>query len=79
MCLSGHVHQARGELAGARDMYEILVASSLQRALVAQRPAPALFVHSDRGVQCESNAYNALLRNAMPGTTQAKLSHSRRG
>ena len=31
------------------DMPEALVTSALQRALLAQRPAPGLIVHSDRG------------------------------
>ncbi len=31
------------------DMPEALVTSALQRALLAQRPAPSLMVHSDRG------------------------------
>ena len=31
------------------DMSEVLVTSALQRALLAQRPAPGLVVHSDRG------------------------------
>ncbi|NVO32317.1 IS3 family transposase [Hymenobacter lapidiphilus] len=56
------------------DMPEALVTSALQRALLAQRPAPGLIVHSDRGGQYVSNAYKALLREA-----QAQLSHSRRG
>ena len=56
------------------DMPEALVISSLQRALLAQRPAPGLIVHSDRGGQYVGNAYKTLLRNA-----KAQLSHSRRG
>ena len=56
------------------DMPETLVTSALQRALLAQRPAPGLIVHSDRGGQYVGNAYKALLRDA-----QAQLSHSRRG
>jgi len=55
------------------DMPEALVTSALQRALLAQRPAPGLIVHSDRGGQYVGNAYKALLRDA-----QAQLSHSRR-
>ena len=56
------------------DMPEALVISSLQRALLAQRPAPGLIVHSDRGGQYVGNAYKALLHGA-----NAQLSHSRRG
>ena len=56
------------------DMPEALVTSAFQRALLAQRPAPGLVVHSDRGGQYVGNAYKALLRGA-----QAQLSHSRRG
>ena len=56
------------------DMPEALVTSALQRSLLAQRPAPGLIVHSDRGGQYVSNAYKALLRGA-----NAQLSHSRRG
>ena len=56
------------------DMPESLVTSALQRSLLAQRPAPGLIVHSDRGGQSVSNAYKVLLRGA-----QAQLSHSRRG
>ena len=56
------------------DMPEALVTSALQRALRAQRPAPGLIVHSDRGGQYVGNAYKALLHRA-----QAQLSHSRRG
>ena len=56
------------------DMPEALVTSALQRALLAQRPAPGLIVHSDRGGQYVGNAYKALLRGA-----QAERSHSRRG
>ena len=56
------------------DMPEALATSALQRALLAQRPAPGLMVHSDRGDQYVSNAYKALLREA-----KAQLSHSRRG
>ena len=56
------------------DMPEALVTSTLQRALLAQRPAPGLIVHSDRGGQYVGNAYKAMLREA-----QARLSHSRRG
>jgi putative transposase len=46
----------------------------LQRALLAQRPASGLIVHSDRGGQYVGNAYKTLLRDA-----KAQLSHSRRG
>ena len=56
------------------DMPEALVTSALQRALLAQRPAPGLIVHSDRGGQYVGNAYKALLRDV-----QAQLSHNRRG
>ncbi|MBT2557946.1 IS3 family transposase [Hymenobacter sp. ISL-91] len=56
------------------DMPEALVTSALQRALLAQRPAPGLLVHSDRGGQYVGNAYKALLHEA-----GARLSHSRRG
>ena len=56
------------------DMLEVLVTSALQRALLAQRPAPGLIVHSDRGGQYVGNAYKALLYGA-----NAQLSHSRRG
>lgn len=55
------------------DMPEALVTSALQRALLAQRPAPGLIVHSDRGGQYVGKVYKTLLRNA-----QAQLSHSRR-
>ena len=67
------------------DMPEALVTSALQRAMLAQRPAPGLIVHSDRGGQYVGNAYRALLHrhgavrsqsrrgecydNALPGTT----------
>ena len=56
------------------DMPEALVTRALQRALLAQRPAPGLIVHSDRGGQYVGNACKALLRAA-----QALRSHSRRG
>ena len=56
------------------DMPEGLVISALQRALLAQRPAPGLIVHSDRGGQYVGNAYKALLQDV-----QVQLSHSRRG
>ena len=56
------------------DMPEALVTSALQRALLAQRPAPGLIIHSDRGGQYVGNAYKALLHGA-----KAQLSHSRRG
>ncbi len=56
------------------DMPEALVTTALQRALLAQRPAPGLIVHSDRGGQYVGNAYKTLLRDA-----QAHLSHSRQG
>ena len=51
-----------------------LVTSALQQALLAQRPAPGLIVHSDLGGQYVGNAYKALLHGA-----KAQLSHSRRG
>ena len=56
------------------DMSQALVTSAWQRALLAQRPAPGLIVHSDRGGQYVGNTYKGLLREA-----QAELSHSRRG
>jgi putative transposase len=56
------------------DMPEALVTIALQRALLAQRPAPGLIVHSDRGGQYVGNSYKTPLRNA-----KAQLSHSRRG
>ena len=56
------------------DMPEALVTSALQRALLAQRPAPSLMVHSDRGDWYVGDACKALLRDA-----KAQLSHSRRG
>ncbi|MGI4736078.1 MAG: IS3 family transposase [Janthinobacterium lividum] len=56
------------------DMPEALVTTALQRALLAQRPAPGLIVHSDRGGQYVGNVYKTLLRDA-----KAHLSHSRRG
>ena len=56
------------------DMPEAHITSALQRALLAQRPAPGLIVHSDRAGQYVGNAYKALLRDA-----QARLSNSRRG
>ena len=54
-------------------MPEALVTRALQRALLAQRPAHGLMVHSDRGGQYVGNAYKALLHGA-----KAQLSHSRR-
>lgn len=56
------------------DMPEALVTTALQRALLAQRPAPGLIVHSDRGGQYVGNVHKTLLREA-----KAQLSHSRRG
>ncbi|RZJ88371.1 MAG: IS3 family transposase, partial [Hymenobacter sp.] len=56
------------------DMPEALVTTALQRALLAQRPAPGLIVHSDRGGQYVGKVYKKLLRDA-----KAQLSHSRRG
>ena len=54
------------------DMAEALVTGAVQRDLLAQRPAPGLIVHSDRGGQYVGNAYKALLRDA-----KARLSRSR--
>ncbi|AMR25452.1 hypothetical protein A0257_22430 (plasmid) [Hymenobacter psoromatis] len=56
------------------DMPEALVTTALQRALLAQRPAPGLLVHADRGGQYVGNGYKTMLRDA-----KAQLSHSRRG
>ena len=52
--LSERLHQARGGscpvgLAGAGRLPGALVISALQRALLAQRPAPGLVIHSDWG------------------------------
>jgi transposase InsO family protein len=58
---------------GRADMPEALVTTALQRALLAQRPAPNLIVHSNRGGQYVGNAYKTLLRDA-----KAQLSHSHR-
>ena len=55
-------------------MPEELVTTALQRALLAQQPAPDLLVHSDRGGQYCGNAYRALLHQH-----QALRSQSRRG
>ena len=55
-------------------MPEALVTTALQWALLAQRPAPGLIVHSDRGGKYVGSAYKTLLRNA-----NAHLSHNRRG
>ena len=55
-------------------MTEASFTRALQRALLAQRPAPGLIVHSDRGGQCVGNAYKALLQGA-----NAQRSHSQRG
>ena len=52
----------------------MLIATALQRALLTQRPAPGLIVHSDRGGQYMGNGYRTLLSNA-----QAQFSHNRRG
>ena len=49
-------------------MPEELVTTALQRALLAQRPAPGLIVHSDRGGQYVGNAYKALLHGPRPGS-----------
>jgi putative transposase len=54
------------------DMPEVLVTNALQRALLVQRPAPGLIVHSDRGGQYVGNVYKTLLRDA-----RAQLSYSR--
>jgi putative transposase len=56
------------------DILEALVTTALQRALLAQRPAPNLIIHSDRGGQYVGNVYKTLLRKA-----RAQLSHRRRG
>ena len=45
----------------AITMSERLVTTAVQRAFLAQPPAPELVVHSDRGGQCGSNAYRTLL------------------
>lgn len=42
-------------------MSEELVASALRRALLANRPAAGLLVHSDRGEQYCGKAYRKLL------------------
>jgi putative transposase len=55
-------------------MPEELVTTALQRALLAQNPAPGLLVHSDRGGQYCGNAYRALLHEH-----GALRSQSRRG
>ena len=55
-------------------MPEELVTTALQRALLAQAPAPRLVVHSDRGGQYCGNAYRALLHER-----GALRSQSRRG
>ena len=55
-------------------MPEALVATALRRALLVQRPAADLVVHSDRGGQYCGKAYRALLHQH-----QALRSHSRRG
>ena len=46
------------------DVPEALVTTALQRALLAQRPAPGLIVHSDRGGQYVGTVYKTLLREA---------------
>ncbi|RYY21314.1 MAG: hypothetical protein EOO36_01095 [Cytophagaceae bacterium] len=56
------------------DMPQALVTTTLPRALLAQRPAPGLLVHADRGGQYVGKVYKTLLRDA-----KAHLSHSRRG
>ncbi|RZK31280.1 MAG: hypothetical protein EOO63_04570 [Hymenobacter sp.] len=53
---------------------EALVTTALPRALLAQRPAPGLLVHSDRGGQYVGKGCKTRLRAA-----KAQLSHSRRG
>lgn len=55
-------------------MPEVLVTSTLQQALLTQRPAPGLIVHSDRGGQYCGKVYKTLLRNA-----KTQLSHSCHG
>jgi putative transposase len=55
-------------------MPEALVTTALQRALLAQRPAPSLIVHSDRGGQYCGKVYRQLLHDH-----QAVRSQSRRG
>jgi len=55
-------------------MPDKLITKSLQRALLAQQPAPGLLVHSDRGGQYCGNAYRTLLHRH-----QALRSQSRRG
>lgn len=55
-------------------MPEELITKALQRALLAQHPAPGLLVHSDRGGQYCGNAYRALRHRP-----QALRSQSRRG
>ena len=55
-------------------MPEALVTTALQRALLAQRPAPGLIVHFDRGGQYVGNAYKTLLRDV-----KAPFSYGRRG
>ncbi len=55
-------------------MPEALVTTALQRAVLAQQPAPGLVVHSDRGGPYGGNAYRALLH-----WHEALRSHSRRG
>ena len=40
---------------------ERLVTTAVQRAFLAQPPTPELVIYSDRGDQCRSNAYRALL------------------
>ncbi len=52
----------------------MLVSKALQWALLAQRPAPGLIVHSDRGGQYVGTGYKTLRRDA-----KAQLLHSRRG
>ena len=49
---------------GRADMPEALVTTALQRALLAQRPAPGLIVYSDRGGQYVGNSYKTLLHDA---------------
>ena len=58
----------------AATMPEELVTTALQRAFLAQPPAPELVVHSDRGGQYCGKAYRKLLHDH-----QALRSQSRRG
>ena len=57
------------------DLPEALVTSAWQRVPLAQRPAPGLIVHSDRGGQYVSNACKALL---LWGQRPARVQPARR-